>query len=130
MARPKPIEDSNNLNTATIAIIPYLAFQKVQSKYPKATSHIVTMVITRLYKITMNTIHSYLGLTREIIRSEIQLNESEGAKDSLPSYLYDGVIEKFYGDKNNETLLNKTAESPSVSIVSCFSRIRSSRTRS
>lgn len=116
VARPKPTEDSNNLNTATIAIIPYLAFQKVQSKYPKATSHIVTMVITRLYKITMNTIHSYLGLTREIIHSEIQLNESEGAKDSLPSYLYDGVIEKFYGNKNKETLLNKTAESPSVSI--------------
>ena len=48
VARPKPIEDSNNLNTATIAIIPYLAFQKVQSKYPKATSHIVTMVITQI----------------------------------------------------------------------------------
>lgn len=103
VARPKPVEKSNKINTATIAIIPYLAFQKVQSKYPKATSHIVTMVITRLYKITMNTIHSYLGLTREIINSEIQLNESETVEDSLPSYLYDGVIEKFYGNKNTNT---------------------------
>lgn len=116
VARPKPTENSNHINSATIAIIPYLAFQKVQSKYPKATSHIVTMVITRLYKITMNTIHSYLGLTKEIIHSEIQLNESESAKDSLPSYLYDGVIEKFYGNKSNEIGLSKTAQNPSVSI--------------
>lgn len=90
VARPKP--DSHGRSTATIAIIPNLAFQRVQAKYPKATSHIVTMVLTRLYKVTMNAVHNYLGLTSEIIDSEVALNhESELCK--LPGYLYDSVKE-------------------------------------
>lgn len=90
VARPKP--DPLGDSTATIAIIPRLAFQRVQSKYPKATSHIVTMVLTRLYKVTMNAVHNYLGLTAEIIESEIALNRlSDECK--LPGYLYDGVKE-------------------------------------
>lgn len=94
VAKPKP--DSSGNATATIAIIPGLAFQRVQSKYPKATSHIVTMVITRLYKVTMNAVHNYLGLTAEIIDSEVNLNKiSESCK--LPSYLYEGVKENLVG---------------------------------
>lgn len=115
VARPKPAKNLGEANTATIAIIPYLAFQKVQSKYPKATSHIVTMVLTRLYKITMNTVHNYLGLTREIIESEIKLNNLETIEDSLPSYLYDGVIEKFYGNKCDD-LLSRNTDRSSVSL--------------
>lgn len=83
--------------SATIAIIPYSAFQRVQAKYPKATSHIVTMVLTRLYKVTMNTVHNYLGLTRELIDSEIKLN-SLSVDTNLPSYLHEGIIERFYGN--------------------------------
>lgn len=94
VAKPKPIGPGEQATTATIAIIPNLAFQRVQSKYPKATSHIVTMVLTRLYKVTMNAVHQYLGLTKEIFDSEKALNDmAEECK--LPSYLYDGVIESF-----------------------------------
>lgn len=96
IARPKPIggnEKRKKPNTATVAIIPYLAFQRVQAKHSKATSHIVTMVLTRLYKVTMNTVHNYLGLTQEIIDSEIKLNETK-EETQLPSYLHDGIIEK------------------------------------
>lgn len=90
VARPKQGETVNS--TATIAIIPALAFQRVQAKYPKATSHIVTMVLTRLYKVTMNAVHNYLGLTSEVFESELTLNRfSEDCK--LPRYLYDGVME-------------------------------------
>ncbi|ODV67179.1 hypothetical protein HYPBUDRAFT_153073 [Hyphopichia burtonii NRRL Y-1933] len=116
IARPKPLSKSDDkkkshANTsATIAIIPYLAFQRVQSKYPKATSHIVTMVLTRLYKVTMNTIHNYLGLTSQILDSEIKLNNSE-EDTKLPSYLHEGVIERFYGkpdDKSKDSQSNNT----------------------
>lgn len=90
VARAKP--DKHGRTTATIAIIPGLAFQRVQSKYPKATSHIVTMVLTRLYKVTMNTVHNYLGLTTELVESEITLNQNSEAF-KLPGYLYDSVKE-------------------------------------
>ncbi|KAL7662494.1 Lysophospholipase NTE1 [[Candida] zeylanoides] len=97
VARPKvEQEDTKGFSSATIAIIPKSAFERVQSKYPRASSHIVTMVLTRLYKVTMNTIHNYLGLTSEIIESEIKLNNFSEVEDTnLPSYLRDGIIEKF-----------------------------------
>ena len=59
---------------ATLAIIPAPAFARIQSKYPKAAAHIVTMVKTRLFKVTFNAIHNYLGMTREILETEVNLN--------------------------------------------------------
>lgn len=100
VARAKPC---SQLNTATIAIIPSLAFRRVYTKYPKETSHIVTMVLTRLYKVTFNTINNYLGLTREIIHSEVRLNELHGSI-RLPGYLYDSIKEKFRLRSENNTL--------------------------
>lgn len=72
VARPK--SGKRKRHGATIAIIPNLAFQRIQYKYPKATAHIVTMVKNRLFKVTMNTIHNYMGLTDEIIDTESKLN--------------------------------------------------------
>lgn len=69
---------------ATIAIIPQSSFQTLQSKFPQATSHIVTMVLHRLHKVTISTVHNYLGLTKEIFESEIELNRNV---KSLPNYL-------------------------------------------
>lgn len=115
VARPKPGKPGSAA-TATIAIIPRLAFQRVQLKYPKATSHIVTMVLTRLYKVTMNTVHNYLGLTAEIIESEIALNKpSDECK--LPSYLYDGVKESL-----NVARLKDTQNSEPVDILAKSTR--------
>lgn len=102
VARPKPSSPKSDFpSTATIAIIPGLAFQRVQTRYPKATSHIVTMVLTRMYKVTMNTVHTYLGLIREVFDSEIALN-SINEECKLPSYLYDGVIESFNQQRTAE----------------------------
>ncbi|KAK6453806.1 uncharacterized protein RJT20DRAFT_131249 [Scheffersomyces xylosifermentans] len=121
VARPKPRAHEHSgrghshnfhYSGATIAIIPYSAFQRVQSKYPKATSHIVTMVLTRLYKVTMNTVHNYLGLTREIIESEVKLNGVDGIEGAnLPGYLYDGLLEKIYGNNGiNGTTLTRQSD--------------------
>ncbi|CAI5755888.1 unnamed protein product [Candida verbasci] len=85
-------------DTITIAIIPQSAFERVQNKYPKATSHIVTMVLTRLYKVTMNTVHNYLGLTNELMKSETKLNEQ--TPTNLPRYLVDGLLEKLNENEN------------------------------
>lgn len=91
VAKAKPLTDGEP-TSATVAIIPSLAFQRILSMYPRATSHIVTMVLTRLYKVTMLTIHHYLGLTREIIESEIKLNQQQARV--LPPYLYRGIVER------------------------------------
>lgn len=110
VARPLPSKDGKP-SSATIAIIPKLAFQRVQSKYPKATSHIVTMVITRLYKVIMNAVHNYLGLTKDVIDSEIALNLlSEECK--LPRYLYDSIIERF-----DENSVKESTPEPMVNII-------------
>lgn len=100
VARPKP-QKKRLAATVTIAIIPYSAFQRVQARYPKATSHIVTMVLTRLYKVTMNTVHNYLGLTQELLESEVKLNQAT-SDTKLPSYLHDGIIDRFYGSQSSD----------------------------
>lgn len=88
--RPKKL---HNYDTVTIAIIPQSAFERVHSKYPKATSRIVAMVLTRLYKVTLNTLHNYLGLTGEVLKLEIKLNENSGSTN-LPKHLVDGLLQR------------------------------------
>lgn len=97
IARPK---FHKHRNGATIAIIPALAFQRIQSKYPKDTAHIVTMVKNRLFKVTMNTIHNYLGLGDEIIDSEVKLNSK--IESNLPKYLYDILLDRYTPKSNND----------------------------
>ncbi|RKP28556.1 hypothetical protein METBISCDRAFT_29053, partial [Metschnikowia bicuspidata] len=88
------VRRSDNADTAaTIAIIPALAFRRVYANFPKATSHIVAMVLVRLYKVTLNTVHNYLGLTREIMETEAILNASEPAH-TLPEHLVNHVLEE------------------------------------
>lgn len=108
IARPKFLKKGRN--GATIAIIPSLAFQRIQSKYPKDTAHIVTMVKNRLFKVTMNTIHNYLGLTDEIVDSEAKLNSN--IESHLPSYLYDILLDK-YCPKNTDNGPNGSSNNES-----------------
>lgn len=54
----------------TIAIIPASAFHRITRIYPKATAHIVQVILTRLQRVTLATGHAYLGLTNEVLRSE------------------------------------------------------------
>lgn len=93
--------DGKELSTATIAIIPSLAFHRVYTKFPKATSHIVAMILARLYKVTFNAAHNYLGLTREILETETILNSSSDSY-KLPEYLVASVFEELESKKSQE----------------------------
>ncbi|GME88707.1 unnamed protein product [[Candida] boidinii] len=93
----------------TLSIIPRDAFRRLSSKYPKPTSHIVQMILTRLYRVTLLTSHKYLGLTNNIFKTESNLNNSINFQ--LPSFFHDSIIEKFKNpiiDDEYDSNLNTT----------------------
>ncbi|TVY17215.1 Lysophospholipase NTE1 [Lachnellula arida] len=69
----------------TIAIIPASAFRRLTRVYPKATAHIVQVILTRLQRVTLATGHSYLGLTSEVLRTEKHMNKYTTYE--LPNFL-------------------------------------------
>lgn len=54
----------------TIAIIPASAFRRLIRIYPKATAHIVHLIISRFQRVTLATAFSYLGLNGEVLQTE------------------------------------------------------------
>jgi lysophospholipid hydrolase len=76
----------------TIAIIPATAFRRLTRAYPKATSHIVQVILTRLQRVTLATGHQYLGLTSEVLRTE-RLMDAYTAYD-LPDFLKGTAMER------------------------------------
>lgn len=54
----------------TIAIIPASAFRRLIRVYPKATSHIVHLILSRFQRVTLATAFSYLGLSGEVLQTE------------------------------------------------------------
>lgn len=69
----------------TIAIIPASAFRRLTRVYPKATAHIVQVILARLQRVTLATGHSYLGLTSEILQTEKKMNTYTAYE--LPNFL-------------------------------------------
>ncbi|OOQ83534.1 Lysophospholipase nte1 [Penicillium brasilianum] len=59
----------------TIAIIPASAFRRLTRVYPRATAHIVQVILTRLQRVTFATAHSYLGLTTDVLEIERQVSK-------------------------------------------------------
>ena len=49
---------------STIAVIPAEAFKRLVRIYPKASAHIVQVILTRFQRVTFLTGHKYLGLNR------------------------------------------------------------------
>ncbi|KAF2226368.1 hypothetical protein BDZ85DRAFT_256049 [Elsinoe ampelina] len=76
----------------TIAIIPATAFHRLTRVYPKATAHIVQVILTRLQRVTLATGHSYLGLTSEVLRTE-KLMDRYTSYD-LPDFLRGEALER------------------------------------
>ncbi|KAI9700657.1 MAG: phosphatidylcholine and lysophosphatidylcholine phospholipase [Candelina mexicana] len=76
----------------TIAIIPATAFRRLTRVYPKATAHIVQVILTRLQRVTLATGHSYLGLTSEVLRTEKHMNKYTSYE--LPNFLRGGALER------------------------------------
>ncbi|TGJ78650.1 hypothetical protein E0Z10_g10117 [Xylaria hypoxylon] len=54
----------------TIAIIPASAFRRLIKVYPKATAHIVHVILSRFQRVTLATAYNYLGLTNEVLLTE------------------------------------------------------------
>ncbi|KAJ2417281.1 phosphatidylcholine and lysophosphatidylcholine phospholipase [Coemansia sp. RSA 2530] len=54
----------------TLAMIPASAFQRVTKLYPKAAAHILQVILTRLQRVTFNTLYDYLDLPNELVSIE------------------------------------------------------------
>ena len=76
----------------TIAIIPASAFRRLTRVYPKATAHIVQVILTRLQRVTLATGDSYLGLTTEVLRTEKHMNKYTSY--DLPNHLRGSALER------------------------------------
>ncbi|KAL5534044.1 hypothetical protein ACEPAG_504 [Sanghuangporus baumii] len=76
------VEDS------TLAVIPAEAFRRLVKQFPKASAHIVQVILTRFSRVTINAAHKYLGLTTEVIRTEKAINDI--ACHPLPRSFYEG----------------------------------------
>ncbi|TRM61508.1 hypothetical protein BD626DRAFT_501259 [Schizophyllum amplum] len=72
----------------TLAVIPAEAFRRLTKKFPKATGHIVQVILTRFARVTFNAAHRYLGLTSEVLRAEKSINDL--ACHPLPASFYEG----------------------------------------
>ncbi|ODV82988.1 hypothetical protein CANARDRAFT_209580 [[Candida] arabinofermentans NRRL YB-2248] len=81
----------------TISIIPKEAFHRVALKYPKATSHIIQMILTKLYRVTFQTAHDYLGLTVDIMKTELNLNEFKSNK-----FPHDVLLQQFKKNSSSQ----------------------------
>ncbi|KLO11324.1 patatin-domain-containing protein [Schizopora paradoxa] len=72
----------------TLAVIPAEAFKRLTKNFPKASAHIVQVILTRFSRVTINAAHRYLGLTTEVIRTEKAINDI--ANHPLPNSFYEG----------------------------------------
>jgi lysophospholipid hydrolase len=77
---------------STIAIIPASAFKRLTKMYPKATAHIIQVILTRFHRVTLVTGHEYLGLTQEILKTERLINKY--VHHELPDFLRDSALER------------------------------------
>jgi len=84
----------------TIAIIPASAFRRLTRVYPKATAHIVQVILTRLQRVTLATGHSYLGLTSEVLRTEKHMNKYTTYE--LPNFLRGDALRRLKAKFNRE----------------------------
>ncbi|KAF8963847.1 hypothetical protein BDZ97DRAFT_1818202 [Flammula alnicola] len=90
--RPTPVRRPGVVARATVdttlAVIPAEAFRRLTKKFPKATGHIVQVILTRFSRVTFNAAHKYLGLTSEVLRTEKAINDI--ACHPLPPSFYEG----------------------------------------
>ncbi|KAF9647474.1 hydrolase [Thelephora ganbajun] len=97
----------------TLAVIPAEAFQRLTKKFPKATAHIVQVILTRFSRVTFSAAHKYLGLTSEVLRTEKAINDI--AVHPLPASFYEsGGLEKLRQRFDRSPLLDNAGSSEIV----------------
>ncbi|KAF8580428.1 patatin-domain-containing protein [Ramaria rubella] len=86
--RTKPGAVARATEDTTLAVIPAEAFKRLTKKFPKASAHIVQVILTRFARVTFNAAHRYLGLTSELLRTEKLINDI--AFHPLTASFYEG----------------------------------------
>ncbi|KAK4103736.1 patatin-domain-containing protein [Parathielavia hyrcaniae] len=76
----------------TIAIIPASAFRRLIKIYPKATAHIVHVILSRFQRVTLATAYNYLGLSCDVLQIERQM--SRYTTEQLPNHLRGDALER------------------------------------
>ncbi|KAI1478400.1 lysophospholipase NTE1 [Daldinia eschscholtzii] len=76
----------------TIAIIPASAFRRLIRVYPKATAHIVQVILSRFQRVTLATAYNYLGLTNEVLHTEKKMISYTTCQ--LPNILRGDALER------------------------------------
>ena len=76
----------------TIAIIPATAFKRLTRVYPRATAHIVQVIVSRLQRVTLATAFDYLGLMHDVIKTENRMNRLTAYE--LPNFLRGTALER------------------------------------
>ncbi|KAF7587300.1 phosphatidylcholine and lysophosphatidylcholine phospholipase [Aspergillus hancockii] len=86
----------------TIAIIPASAFRRLTRVYPKATAHIVQVILTRLQRVTFATAHSYLGLNNDVLGIEKQMTKftTQDLPNDLRGAALDRLKDKFIKERD------------------------------
>lgn len=76
----------------TIAIIPASAFRRLIRIYPKATAHIVHVILSRFQRVTLATAYNYLGLTCEVLQIERRMLKY--TTQQLPNHLRGDALDR------------------------------------
>jgi predicted acylesterase/phospholipase RssA/CRP-like cAMP-binding protein len=76
----------------TIAVIPASAFKRLTRMFPKASAHIVQVILARFQRVTFLTGYNYLGLTSEVLRTEKFMNRY--TMYELPNHLRGGALDR------------------------------------
>ncbi|KAH6631732.1 lysophospholipase NTE1 [Chaetomium tenue] len=76
----------------TVAIIPASAFRRLIKIYPKATAHIVHVILSRFQRVTLATAYNYLGLTNEVLQIERQMLKY--TTQQLPNHLRGDALDR------------------------------------
>lgn len=92
-----------------VAIIPAELFLRLIRRWPRAALHIVQVVLTRLYRVTLQAAHNYLGLTSEIFETEVRAN---AGTEPLDPQLYERVMERMSLRRGRSGSLTVEARSP------------------
>ncbi len=111
----------------TVAIIPASAFRRLIKIYPKATAHIVHVILSRFQRITLATAYDYLGLTSEVLQLERQMLKY--TTQELPNHLRGDALDRLKEKFQREKERIKEGEDVSKGIALHNARVGVSRRR-
>lgn len=100
--------------STTLAVIPASSFRNLSQKFPKAASHMASVILTRFHRVTFLTLQRYLGLSYELLDIEKKLIDIAGS--GLPSEMFPpALVESCAWRLSHQTLDSPTRLDPFAS---------------